>query len=209
MRSRPIPKGMLLGRMVLLGIRCWPSDAKHLSGFQSSLWRIAFIRSQIVSNIDHHSKGHKAPPKESCNIISAIPREGIWVHVWTAVEEFRVTSSESYLHIELCHEDSLSGIILSRRHRPVYYLLDCCAKVVYGINCSTSTLLFTEASDCAMSSFGCESAAFLLGWEIWEEFRRIPDSGPFFEPIFPIWFLILIRKWVPAIFLTFRNQFPP
>ncbi len=37
----------------------------------------------------------------------------------------------------------------------------------------------------------------------------IPNSGPFFEPIFPIWFPIPIRKWVPAMFLIFRNRFPP
>ena len=37
----------------------------------------------------------------------------------------------------------------------------------------------------------------------------IPNSGPFFEPIFPFWFPIPIRKWVPAIFLILRNRFPP
>jgi hypothetical protein len=41
------------------------------------------------------------------------------------------------------------------------------------------------------------------------EFRGIPVSGPFFQSIFPVWFPIPIGKLIPAIFLIFRNPFPP
>jgi hypothetical protein len=41
------------------------------------------------------------------------------------------------------------------------------------------------------------------------EFRGIPNSGPFFEPIFLICFPIPIGKWFPAIFLIFRNRYSP
>ena len=46
---------------------------------------------------------------------------------------------------------------------------------------------------------------FLVGKSSWNsgEFWRISNSGPFFDPIFPILVPVPIRKFVPTTFTTF------
>jgi hypothetical protein len=89
MRSLPIPNGMLSGSMFLGGIRCWPSDAKNVEGYHLLLSKIELIRLQIDSEIDSHSEGQGALQKDSLSIIRASSLDGSWVHVCTAVDEFR------------------------------------------------------------------------------------------------------------------------
>ncbi len=88
-RSHPMPKGTLSGRVHFGGIRCWLSLARNSRGFQLSLVSIVLIKLQVVSKIAPHSEGHGAPTNESHNIIRASCRAGIWVQVWTAVDAFR------------------------------------------------------------------------------------------------------------------------
>ncbi len=65
-------KGTLGARSLLSGTRCW-FGGKSLAGSQSSLSRIAFARSQMVSEMTPHSKGQGFPPKLSQSIIRRMP----------------------------------------------------------------------------------------------------------------------------------------
>jgi hypothetical protein len=56
------PNGMLSGRNVGGGIRCWFGAWVSL-GSHWSFWMIAVERSQMASEIALHSYGHGIPPK--------------------------------------------------------------------------------------------------------------------------------------------------